>query len=294
MSGDSNIIEEVVKKGSSTVGDTFNTSLFTEPGNYFPGGEWDILPELTGITEHVFDPTYGGNFTNWTGVIDALKGVPGAIDVGGGLTGVVSSTGDIVDAAGKVLASVGSPSWLDVAKKYGGKAFDTAQSVLSSRAGLAGLGALLSYLDKQPARGGGYTGVAAPRPTTRTVTQGKYGPIAQYAANGGLMQAYATGGVTGTHRRPMQMEDGGFVMTKRAVDGAGGPRGIAQMLPGARPIVGPGTGTSDSIPATIHGPRGQTPARVSNGEAYVPRETVQRMGGAQQMYDLMHNLQRRA
>lgn len=287
MSGDSNIIEEVVKKGSSTVGDTFNTSLFTGPGNYFPGGEWDVLPELTRITEHVFDPTYGGNFTNWTGVIDALKGVPGAIDVGGGLTGVVSSTGDIVDAAGKVLASVGSPSWLDVAKKYGGKAFDTAQNVLSSRAGLAGLGALLSYLDKQPPRGGGYTGVAAPRPTTRTMN----GPIAQYAANGGLMQAYATGGVTGTHRRPMQMEDGGFVMTKRAVDGAGGPRGIAQMLPGARPIVGPGTGTSDSIPATI---AGRTPARVSNGEAYVPKAVVDQAGGAPALYALMNKLQRRA
>jgi hypothetical protein len=257
----------------------------------------DIVSSVGDVTNNAssfLQDLYGGSgdlATNWTGVIDALKGVPGAIDVGGGLTGVVSSTGDIVDAAGKVLASVGSPSWLDVAKKYGGKAFDTAQSVLSSRAGLAGLGALLSYLDKQPPRGGGYTGVAAPRPTTRTMAQGKYGPIAQYAANGGLMQAYATGGVTGTHRRPMQMEDGGFVMTKRAVDGAGGPRGIAQMLPGARPIVGPGTGTSDSIPATI---AGRTPARVSNGEAYVPKAVVNRAGGAPALYALMNKLQRRA
>lgn len=113
------------------------------------------------------------------------------------------------------------------------------------------------------------------------------GPVAQYAAQGGLMHAYAHGG-------HVNMEDGGFVLTKRAVDGAGGPKGLAALVPGAKPIRGPGTGTSDDIPATIHGAKGQTPARVSNGEAYVPRETVQRMGGARQMYNLMNNLQRRA
>jgi hypothetical protein len=113
------------------------------------------------------------------------------------------------------------------------------------------------------------------------------GPVAQYAANGGLMHAYAHGG-------HVNMEDGGFVLTKRAVDGAGGPKGLAALVPGAQPIRGPGTGTSDDIPATIHGAKGQTPARVSNGEAYVPRDTVQRMGGARQMYNLMNNLQRRA
>lgn len=249
--------------------------------------DWDILPDITSsVSEHVFDPTFGGLFSGSTSVS------PGSIFEGmipGGLQSVgINPTAEELSAVANI---VGSNELLDLLKKYGGKAFDTAQSVLSSRAGLAGLGALLSYLDKQPARGGGYTGVAAPRPTTRTMTQGKYGPIAQYAANGGLMQAYATGGVTGTHRRPMQMEDGGFVMTKRAVDGAGGPRGIAQMLPGARPIVGPGTGTSDSIPATI---AGRTPARVSNGEAYVPKAVVDQAGGAPALYALMNKLQRRA
>lgn len=144
-------------------------------------------------------------------------------------------------------------------------------------AGLLGLlAALAASKERRPAYGGG-TRMAMPAPV---VPQ-------RMAAQGGLMKAYRQGG-------PVHMEDGGFVMTKRAVDGAGGPRGLAQMLPGARPIRGPGTGTSDSIPATISGPRGQTPARVSNGEAYVPRRTVQSAGGAQQLYDLMHNLQRRA
>ena len=158
----------------------------------------------------------------------------------------------------------------------------------TSKAGVAGIAALLAALDRQRASGGG-TGQAyqGPRQYARNVTQGKYGPIVRYAAEGGLMQAYANGG-------HVQMEDGGFVMTKKAVDGAGGPRGIAQLVPGARPIRGPGTGTSDSIPATIHGPRGQTPAKVSNGEAYVPRRAVQEAGGPQRMYALMNELQRKA
>jgi hypothetical protein len=93
---------------------------------------------------------------------------------------------------------------------------------------------------------------------------------------------YAQGG-------PVRMEDGGFVMTKRAVDGAGGPRGIQQLVPGARMIKGPGHGTSDSIPAYIQGRNGRTPARLSNGEAYVPpgRDT-------DKLYALMKSLERNA
>jgi hypothetical protein len=91
------------------------------------------------------------------------------------------------------------------------------------------------------------------------------------------------------HGGAVQMEDGGFVMTKRAVDGAGGPQGIQQLVPGARMIRGPGHGTSDSIPAVINGRNGQTPARLSNGEAYVPpgRNT-------KGLYALMHQLERKA
>jgi hypothetical protein len=106
------------------------------------------------------------------------------------------------------------------------------------------------------------------------------GPVGGYAD-------YAQGG-------PVNMEDGGFVLTERAVKGAGGPRGLAAALPQARMIRGPGTGTSDSIPATISGPRGQTPAKVSNGEAYVPRRAVQQAGGPKRMYGLMSALERRA
>jgi hypothetical protein len=166
-----------------------------------------------------------------------------------------------------------------------------AGSFLTSKTGLAGLLALLSYLDRQKGTsyGGGTTqAYAGPsRQLTPTTVQGKYGPLVQYAANGGLMQAYANGG-------KVQMEDGGFVMTKKAVDGAGGPRGIQQLVPGARMIQGPGTGTSDDIPAVIRGPNGITPAKVSNGEAYVPKAAVDDQGGAQRMYEIMKKLQRSA
>ena len=159
-------------------------------------------------------------------------------------------------------------------------------NLATSRGGMAGIAALLSMMDRQKARGGGAgTAYAGAKPMTRTVTQGRYGPIARYAASGGLMQAYAQGGSV----QPFPMQDGGFVMTKRAVDGAGGPQGMRQQLPEAVPIRGPGHGTSDSIPAYIQGENGRTPAKVSNGEMYVPpgRNT-------QGLYALMRALERKA
>jgi hypothetical protein len=90
----------------------------------------------------------------------------------------------------------------------GGKALDFATS---DKGILALLLAGLASGDRRPAYGGG-TRMAMP-----------VAPVPQrMAAQGGLMQAYRQGGSV----RPFPMQDGGFVMTKRAVDGAGGPRGI--------------------------------------------------------------------
>lgn len=196
-------------------------------------------------------------FPNWagtgvTGLINTLNRMGGTGGLGGALSGLA------------------------------GKGLDLA----TSRGGVAGIAALLSMLDRQKARGGGAgAAYAGYKPMTRTMTQGRYGPIARYAASGGLMQAYAQGGAV----RPFPMQDGGFVMTKRSVDGAGGPQGMRQRLPEAVPIRGPGHGTSDSIPAYIQGENGRTPARVSNGEMYVPpgRNT-------QGLYALMRSLERKA
>lgn len=165
-------------------------------------------------------------------------------------------------------------------KSFGGKALDFAQTPQGIMALLA---ALASYKDRaRPSGGGTAMAYAGPKQMTRTMTQGAYGPIARYAANGGVMHAYANGGV-------VQMEDGGFVMTKKAVDGAGGMQGMQQKLPEAVPIRGPGHGTSDSIPAVIQGPNGVTPAKVSNGEMYVPpgRDT-------RGLYALMRAMERKA
>jgi hypothetical protein len=172
-------------------------------------------------------------------------------------------------------------------KNFGGKALNFAGT---NQGIMAILAAIAAAADRQRKSGGGAgERFAGPTPVTRTMTQGKYGPIARYAANGGLMQAYAQGG-------QVQMEDGGFVMTKKAVDGAGGPRGLASLVPGARMIGGPPdpTGRKDLTPAVIHGPNGQTPAKVSRGEAYVPKRVVDDNGGSQEMYALMNSLQRRA
>jgi len=165
-------------------------------------------------------------------------------------------------------------------RNLGGSA---ANFATSNQGIMALLAALAGYADRAKPSGGGVAqAYAGPKPITRTMTQGKYGPIARFAANGGLMQAYANGG-------KVQMEDGGFVMTADAVKGAGGPQGLRRLLPDATMVYGRGTGTSDDIPAVINGPNGQTPARLSNGEAYVPpgRDT-------KGLYALMHELERKA
>lgn len=109
-------------------------------------------------------------------------------------------------------------------------------------------------------------------------------------AEGGYVTQYAQGGSVFT------MQDGGFVLPKDAVKGAGGPQGIAQLLPQARMIGGPPdpTGKRDLTPAKIVGPNGVTPARVSRGEAYIPPEGVHEAGGAKALYALMHKLERNA
>jgi hypothetical protein len=100
---------------------------------------------------------------------------------------------------------------------------------------------------------------------------------------------FAEGGV------PM-LEDGGFVLTKKAVDGLGkgdNKKGqqVASAGLGAIPIRGKGTGTSDSIKTSIEGKR---PALVSNGESYVPKKQVAKHGGAKKFYALMKKAERAA
>ena len=228
------------------IGETFDPSdvyPIDEPSGY----HWDADPA---------NPY--GIYSNWGG--DTLSAMGAANDTNAPATG---------------LGKFG-----EMLKGFGNKA---GQFASSPQGLMAIVAALAAMADRRGSSGGGTSmGMSAPRQYTRSVEQGAYGPLVRYAAQGGLMQAYANGG-------KVQMEDGGFVMTKKAVDGADGFDGMKEIIPEARPIVGPGTGTSDDIPAVIHGKHGKTPARVSNGEMYIPpgRNT-------KGLYALMKSLERKA
>lgn len=187
--------------------------------------------------------------------------------------------------------ATGIDKFLNSLKGMGGKAMDfagTPQGIMSIIAALAAMA------DRRGASGGGTKmGMPAPRQYTRTMTQGQYGPIARYAAEGGLMKAYAQGGEAQAYAggQPLMMEDGGFVFTEKATK-ALGPQGIASL--GGKMISAPGNGTNDKGITGIIGKHGVTPARVSDKESYFPEEAVAANGGPKRMYAKMNALQRKA
>lgn len=101
--------------------------------------------------------------------------------------------------------------------------------------------------------------------------------------------SFAKGGVP-------HLEDGGFVVPADVVFYLGnhnteaGQKRLAEMY-GAHPIKGPGTGLSDSIPTSIEG---KEPAKIANGEAYIPRKTVAAHGGPEKFYKMMDKVRKKA
>ena len=90
------------------------------------------------------------------------------------------------------------------------------------------------------------------------------------------------------------LRDGGFVVPADVVSHLGNgstDAGLAalQKRHGARPIRGAGDGMSDSIKTTIEG---RHPARVADGEAYIPPEQVKRSGGAKNLYAMMDKVRK--
>jgi hypothetical protein len=90
------------------------------------------------------------------------------------------------------------------------------------------------------------------------------------------------------------LKDGGFVVPADVVSHLGNGStnaGLAalQKRHGARPIRGAGDGMSDSIKTTIEG---RHPARVADGEAYIPPEQVKRSGGAKNLYAMMDKVRK--
>lgn len=250
-------------------------------GNPFAGGSFDFGPPL-------YEGGGGGSGGGFDPIGDYLRtgGVEGSI-VGGGTGGGAGSVGgagfetflrNLPNAARSLIGRYLNPRGASGGGGRGGVGLGGGIAALAA--------ALMARRDAQGPQGGGVTqAYAGPKQITRTMEQGAYGPIARYAANGGLMRAYAQGGAV----EPFPMQDGGFVFTNEAVKNAEKLGGLKKIIPEAQPIVGPGHGTSDSIPAYIQGKHGRTPAAVSNGEMYVPpgRDT-------KGLYALMKSLERKA
>jgi hypothetical protein len=99
-----------------------------------------------------------------------------------------------------------------------------------------------------------------------------------------LLKRYGGGGITNIPKFQAggDMESDAFVVPADVVSALGngstdaGIEILNQYLGLALPIEGEGDGLSDDIPATIEG---EQPARVADGEVYVPPEVVARLGG---------------
>ena len=135
------------------------------------------------------------------------------------------------------------------------------------------------------------------QPTTQVLGYAMGGDIEEGLKSGGMrsfddeygQDEYAMGGLTAFNSGGLQ--DGGFVLPADVVahlgngSTAAGQKVLAKGL-GARPIKGGGDGMSDSIPTTIEG---KQPARVADGEAYVPAEKVKEVG-PKRLYKMMEKV----
>jgi hypothetical protein len=103
-------------------------------------------------------------------------------------------------------------------------------------------------------------------------------------AKGGQIKKYAQGGIAAipTFQAGGDMASDAFIVPADVVSALGngstdaGIRLLNQYLGQAIPIEGEGDGLSDDIPATIEG---EQPARVADGEVYIPPEKVAELGG---------------
>jgi hypothetical protein len=153
--------------------------------------------------------------------------------------------------------------------------------------------------------GGGGIGDDAPGPGPGSEGDAA-GQGGEDAAQGGrITKKYAGGGITNIPKFQAggDMESDAFVVPADVVSALGngstkaGLERLNQYLGIALPIEGEGDGLSDDIPATIEGDQ---PARVADGEAYVPPEIVAQLGGgdpergAAMLYTMMDKIRESA
>lgn len=127
-------------------------------------------------------------------------------------------------------------------------------------------------------------------------------------AQGGYLKNLASGGAVGIAQIPKfqaggEMSSDAFVIPADVVSAVGngstaaGVRALNEYLGMAMPIEGEGDGLSDDIPASIEGAQ---PARVADGEVYVPPEVVAELGngdpekGAAKLYVMMDKIREAA
>jgi len=131
---------------------------------------------------------------------------------------------------------------------------------------------------------------------------------ANTAAGGRIQKKYAQGGIASAGQVPKfqaggDMADDAFVVPADVVSALGngstdaGVRALNEYLGIAMPIEGDGDGLSDDIPASIEGVQ---PARVADGEVYLPPEIVAQLGdgdperGAAKLYVMMDKIREAA
>jgi hypothetical protein len=212
---------------------------------------------------------------------DAGSGVLSSIGEGLASLGGGGAGGESPGFLDKIL-SAGKEALPDLLKTLLSKGADAASGLLGAGGGLGGLatGALLaSLLNKKDAapQAPSYIGLGAAGPAPAAEAP-KFVALPSQAQSYKSMMGMKDGG-------PVHMQSGDFVFSKKAMDKVGGVKGLAKRGYNAEKIVGPGTGTSDSIPATIDG---KEVARVANGEGLI------RGGAKQKGLAALHKQMRRA
>ena len=150
---------------------------------------------------------------------------------------------------------------------------------------------------------GGIFGIAADKlkelmgKTSAPTPEYKY----EYDPSSQTYTRHAEGGIAGLAAGGMAK--GGFVVPADVVSALGngstdaGLRTLQAKMGAVNPIKGNGDGLSDSIPTNIDG---KQPARVADGEAYIPPETVAKIGGgdpkkgAKKLYAMMDKIRQQA
>lgn len=179
-----------------------------------------------------------------------------------------------------------------VANLYSSPDGTPAQNTLNESYGLGRLNNLSSAASTESAKGMGFdAGGVVPMGAQASTPSGLSNLLGNAITDpmGRTVQSQPT-----LHAAGGGLRDGGFVVPADVVSHLGNgstDAGLAllQKRHGAQSIRGAGDGMSDSIKTTIEG---KQPARVADGEAYIPPEEVKRSGGSKKWYDKMDKIRK--